>query len=96
MWVEVPPEHVDSGRTRASPSTEALDDYGFRPLIRVHSSTAKPDDAFVMVRYDGLWFWIDNTDFASKRTLGFMQLMFSLAESGVGQQAPVVTVQAGG
>ena len=35
-------------------------------------------------------------DFRSKRTLSFMQLMFSLAESGGGQTAPVVTVQSGG
>jgi len=96
MWVDVPPEHVASGRTRPTPSTEPLENYGFKPLIHVYSSTEKPDEAFVMVRYHGLWFWIENTDFGSKRTLGFMQLMFSLAESGGGQKAPVVTVQAGG
>ena len=96
MRVDVPPEHVASGRTRPTPSTEPLDDYGFQPLIQVHSSPEKPDDAFVRVRYDDLWFWIDNNDFKSKRTLGFMQLMFSLAESGSAQLAPVVTVQAGG
>jgi len=95
MWVDVPPEHVTSGRTRASPSTEILHDYGFKPLIHVHSSAEKPEEAFVMVRYDDRWFWIEDTDFASKRTLGFMQLMFSLAESGGAQTAPVVTVQAG-
>jgi hypothetical protein len=98
MWVEVPPEHIDSGRTRPSPSAEILEDYGFSPLIRVHSSAERPDpnEAFVMVRYEDLWYWIEQSDFASKRTLSFMQLMFSLAESGAGQMAPVVTVQAGG
>jgi hypothetical protein len=73
-----------------------LEEYGFEPLIKVHSSTIRPESSFVDVRYDGLWYWIDNDDFGSKRTLGFMQLMFSLAESGGGQVAPVVTVQAGG
>ena len=95
LWIEVPPEHITAGRTRPSHDTKAIEDLGFKPMIHVYSSTEKPDDAFVMVRYDGMWFWIDNEDFRSKRTLGFMQLMFSLAESGGGQQAPVVTVQAG-
>ena len=73
-----------------------MEEFGFEPMIRMHSSTARPEDSFVAVRYGGLWFWIDNNDFRSKRTLSFTQLMFSLAESGGGQTAPVVTVQAGG
>ena len=96
LWIEVPPEHITAGRTRPSHDAEAIEDLGFKPMIHVHSSMEKPGDAFVMVRYDGMWFWIDNGDFKSKRTLGFMQLMFSLADAGGGQQAPVVTVQAGG
>jgi len=95
-WIDVPPEHVTSGRVQPRPSTEAMEEYGFEPMIAVHSSTQRPDDVFVAVRYGGLWFWIDHDDFASKRTLGFMQLMFSLAESSGGQKEPVVTVQAGG
>ena len=96
LWIEVPPEHVTSGRVLPRPDMKVLEEYGFKPLIRVHSSTARPGSSFVAVRYDGLWYWIDNEDFGSKRTLSFMQLMFSLAESGGGQTAPVVTVQAGG
>lgn len=96
MWVDVPAEHVASGRTRPSTDPSLMEDLGFRPMIRVSSSVDKPDDAFVMVRYQGLWYWIDHDDFASKRTLALMQLMFSLAESGRAQEAPVVTVGAGG
>ena len=96
LWIEVPPEHEASGRTRPTLDRESLEASGFKPLIRVRSSTDAPESAFVAVRYQGLWFWIDHEDFGSKRTLSFMQLMFSLAESGGGQTAPVVTVQAGG
>jgi hypothetical protein len=95
-WVDVPPEHVTSGRVQPRPPTEVMEKHGFEPMIAVHSSTRRPEDAFAAVRYDGLWFWIDHDDFNSKRTLGFMQLMFSLAESSGGQHEPVVTVQAGG
>ncbi len=96
LWIDVPPEHLSSGRVPPRPSTEAMGKYGFKPMIAVHSSTDRPGDAFVTVRYGRTWYWIDLDDFDSKRTLGFMQLMFSLAESTGGQNEPVVTVQAGG
>jgi len=96
LWIDVPQEHVASGRTVPTPSAEELQEYGFEPLIRVLSSETSPDDAFVAVRYEGRWFWIEHDDFSSKRTLTFMQLLFSLAEWGGGQRQPVVTVQAGG
>jgi hypothetical protein len=96
QWIDVPPEHSASGRTRPTPDKEVMESFGYEPLIRVLHSKDKPDDAFVRIRYEGIWFWISHDDFRSKRTLSFMQLMFSLAESGGGQQAPVVTVGAGG
>jgi hypothetical protein len=96
LWVDVPPEHLASGRTPSSPRADDLEAFGFEPLIQVLSSDTRPNDAFVAVRYEGRWFWIEHDDFRSKRSLSFMQLMFSLAESGGGQQQPVVTVQAGG
>jgi hypothetical protein len=96
LWIDVPPEHITGGRVRPNPNPEAMEMFGFDPMIKVYSSATRPESSFVAVRYDGLWFWIDKNDFRSKRTLSFMQLMFSLAESGGGQTVPVVTVQAGG
>ena len=72
MWIEVPQEHVASGRTRPTPDPKIMESFGYEPLIQVRSSTEKPDAAFVAVRYDGLWFWIDHEDYRSKRTLSFM------------------------
>ncbi|MEJ2580230.1 MAG: hypothetical protein P8127_01115 [Acidobacteriota bacterium] len=95
LWIDVPPEHVDSGRTVSSPGTTLDEDLGFERMITVHSSSEKPDEAYAMVDYHNFWFWIDETDFLSKRTLAFMQLLFSLAESGKGTEVPAVTVGAG-
>jgi hypothetical protein len=96
QWIDVPPEHEASGRTRPAPDAVVMREYGYEPLIRVRYSKDKPENVFVKVRYEGIWYWIPHDDFRSKRTLSFMQMMFSLAESGGGQQAPVVTVGAGG
>jgi hypothetical protein len=44
------------------------------------------------VRYRDRWYWIDDTDIASKRIFTFLMILFSLAETGQGVAAPVVTV----
>jgi hypothetical protein len=62
-WVEVPPEHVASGRTLPSPESKVMESFGFRPMIHVLHSEDKPEDVFVRVRYEGLWFHIPHEDF---------------------------------
>jgi hypothetical protein len=42
--------------------------------------------------YKGYWFWIEDTDIASKRTFTLLLILFSLAETGQSVTAPVVTV----
>lgn len=42
--------------------------------------------------YKGYWYWIDDTDIVSKRAFTFTLILFSLAETGQGAAAPIVTV----
>ena len=65
--------------------------------IRIHSclGQAKPDDAFVAVRYRNWWFWIDDRDFASKRLFGFLMFLFTLVEEPSKEGTPIVTIPAG-
>jgi hypothetical protein len=51
-----------------------------------------PADACAAVPYNGYWYWIDDTDIASKRTFTFLMILFSLAETGQTTASPVVTV----
>lgn len=87
---DIPPEHLTDGR--ATPTTEHPDT---EPLMHIKVQTDRPDDAYAAVPFQDHWFWIDNTDLRSKRVMAFMMILFSLAESGGGAQAPVVTVNAG-
>ena len=86
--IEVPPEHVASGKTIANPPTGA---HG-AGRVRIFSGREPPGESFTQVRYGDFWYWIPANDFASKRALTYLLLFFSLAETGVVPSAPVLTI----
>ncbi len=90
--IDVPPENVVDGRTFASAALPADASPYDQPRVRIESGTAPPDDAFTTVRYRGFWYWISDRDINSKRSLTFLLLFFSLAETGAVPEAPVLTI----
>lgn len=93
--IEVPSAHVSEGRTTTAGRASDAPDRRDRPLIHVQSSASRPANTFSAVRYRGTWYWIDDDDFGSKRVFTFLMLFFSLAETGVTPQSPILTVPAG-
>jgi hypothetical protein len=93
--IEVPPEHVAQGRTAAATRLAGAENPRDRPLIRIHSSASPPANTYAAVQYRGTWYWIGDGDLASKRVFSFLMIFFSLAETGVTPQTPVVTIPAG-
>ena len=93
--VDVPPEDIAEGR--AQPTLPILPEGGreLRMYADIRSSLDRPEDAFVSVRYRDRWFWIDDRDFASKRTFSFLMLLFSLTETGGKEGLPLVTIPTG-
>jgi hypothetical protein len=91
--VEVPPEDVEQGR--ATPGLVSGHDpatsYG---LVRIHSSSGEPTDASVAVEYRDHWFWIDDRDLRSKRAFAFMQMLFTLSDTGAREAPPLITIPA--
>ena len=65
-----------------------------RPLVQISSGASQPAGAYAAVHYRDSWYWIADNDFASKRVFTFLMLFFSLAETGVTPQAPLVTIPA--
>jgi hypothetical protein len=88
--VDLPAAHATGGR--ALPGQWQSGDAQAKPLVRIRSGTEPPADAYAAVPYKGYWYWIDDTDVASKRTFTFLMILFSLAETGQTTAAPVVTV----
>ena len=90
-FVEVPPEHL--ARQWAMPGAEIEAEEGSSPLgVRIRSSRQKPAQPYAAVRYKGHWFWIDQSDWRTKRTLAMVILLFTLTNSGEGERLPVLTI----
>jgi uncharacterized protein YceK len=93
--VRVPEHHILSGSTVPSLIDDKDDEQKARRIIDIQSGEDKPDSAFTAVKYRDHWFWIDDRDFRSKRTFGYLMLLFSLTESGAKEGLPLVTIPAG-
>ena len=90
--IEVPAAHVDERRVGPTRVEEAVKEGRILPLIRIHSSSKKPDDAFVSIPYRNSHFWIDDRDLMSKKIFSFLMFVFTLVETGEKGTAPIVTV----
>jgi hypothetical protein len=89
-FVEVPVEHQVSGI--APPIGE--EPAAGPPPFRVLSGPRRPCDPFAAVCYEGRWFWIEKSDYRSKRTLGYLLVLLALADTGAKENMPVLTIQA--
>ena len=92
--IEVPGEHVKEGlvQVRSLPP-EASGTLG--PILRIHSSSSAPRQGNVAVQHRGWWYYVDDTDLASKRAFQQIQMLFMtrLAEATRGAQgAPLLTI----
>jgi hypothetical protein len=89
--VEVPSEHL--AQRRAFPGFEAgRESPGVVPIIHIHSSKKKPDDAFISVYYRDTWFWIGDGDIASKQAMLQLIQLFTMIDTGGKESLPVITI----
>lgn len=96
-YIKVPDDHVADQRVLETTMDKADAEAGVDPLIQVYSGINAPEneDAFVVVPYQGYYFWIDNKDYKSKKLFSFLMFLFTLAESGSPSQAPLLTIPTG-
>jgi hypothetical protein len=90
---DVPAEDAAQGRTPPAYSESGPLAEQTR-LLRIHCSTSEPNDAYTAVFYRKHWFWIDDRDLKSKRTFTFMMMLFTLADTGEKENAPLITIPA--
>ncbi len=93
-FIEVPEQHQREHRVFPAAMVPHDGQEATPPLIRILSDTSKPADAFVLIHYNDLWFWIDNRDLMSKATLTFLLILMTLADTGEKAPSPLLTIQA--
>ncbi|WP_136809027.1 hypothetical protein [Desulfosediminicola flagellatus] len=88
--VQIPETHISS---RVAPPLKPIpekDMSGLLPLMEIQSGSENPGDAYVAVKYLGMWFWIDKTDHFSKRSLQYALTLITLLDSNNKQGGSVV------
>jgi hypothetical protein len=90
-YVEVPEQHLME--KRAAPAFEHAS-AGQRDIGRIRSGPKKPEDAYVAVQYRGQWFWVDDSDWQTKRALTAVMFFFTLADTGNPERLPLITIPA--
>ncbi len=94
--IEVPPEHLAEGRIidYQLPQTNDNEDAHLIPF-KMYWSKERPEKSFAAVRYQDYWFYIDNTDITSKRSLSLMIAIFRLQAPSGGGAAPILSLPTG-
>ncbi|HAR95502.1 MAG TPA: hypothetical protein DCR97_06005 [Deltaproteobacteria bacterium] len=93
--IEVPAAHVEEKRVGPTHTEHAAGGETIKPLIRIQSSSARPENAFILIPYRNTYFWIDDRDLMSKRLFSFLMFVFTLVETGEKGTTPIVTVPTG-
>lgn len=88
--VQVPPNHLADGRAPDLGDTSPTSP----PQLSVLSGCEKPCDAYTAVCYQGHWFWIDQRDFRSKRTILYLKVLLALADTRQKEAGPALTIRA--
>jgi hypothetical protein len=91
-YVETPEDAP--ARRQANVSPDAATAERLRTVLRIRSGDEKPANAYAAVRYRGHWFWIDDDDAPTKRALGAVILLFTLADTGPAERLPLITIPA--
>jgi hypothetical protein len=92
--VNIPVEHVAAGMV--SNVEDELTTGIISDLFQVKVQKEKPHHAGLVVPYKGYWFYIDETDISSKRTMGVLNSLVRLKiEAGSTQNVPVLTLPVG-
>ncbi|MBN1508621.1 MAG: hypothetical protein JW955_17370, partial [Sedimentisphaerales bacterium] len=91
--IAVPDDHLDKCQPATAPAAE--DEQAAPRWLRVRHSRLPQPGAFVQVSYRGYWFYVDDSDWSSKRTVSLLTYLFSLQSTAKGQTGPLLTVPAG-
>jgi hypothetical protein len=90
-YVEVPEQ--DLQEKNAAPAL-AQAEAEQKQVGRIRSGPTRPEQAYVSVPYPGNWFWVEDSDWLTKRALTAVMFFFTLADTGSPDKLPLITIPA--
>jgi len=90
-YVEVPEQDL---REKVAAPAFAHAETDTRDVGRIRSGPTRPETAHVAVQYRGTWFWVDHSDWLTKRALTAVMFFFTLADTGSPDKLPLITIPA--
>ena len=91
-YLDVPEAHLKDHS--AVPAFESASGDSQRQVVRIHSGKDRPAAAFAAVWYRDHWFWVDDSDWQTKRALTAVMFFFTLTETGATEKLPLITIPA--
>ena len=88
-YLDVPEAHIKDRSAAFSAPNTALTN-----TVHIFSGRTKPSDTFAAVHYRDHWFWVDQSDWRTKRALTAVVFFFTLAETGDPGKLPLITIPA--
>ncbi|USG62449.1 hypothetical protein NBZ79_05595 [Sneathiella marina] len=87
--VSIPEIHENRGMARSLKKVDTT----LSDVLNVHVSAIRDDGAYLSVPYRGFWFYIDDSDLATKQTFGLLTSLIRLTINvGGAQNVPVLTL----
>jgi hypothetical protein len=90
-YVEVPEQDL---RDKIAAPAFAHAEADQREVGRIRSGPTRPDRSYVAVQYRGNWFWVEDSDWLTKRALTAVMFFFTLADTGSPDKLPLITIPA--
>jgi len=91
-YMDVPEEHLKEHS--AVPAFEHASPETRQDVVRIRSGKDEPAAAFAAVRYRDYWFWIDDSDWKTKRAMTAIMFFFTLSDTGGSERLPLITIPA--
>ena len=85
-FIDIPADHISF----TTPGHD-LSNVASRPF-KVNSGKDRPEQSFAQAEYKGHWYWIDDSDIASKRVFTLMLFITTLTNQANSAKAPVLTI----
>jgi len=97
-YADVPAVDVKSGRALPSPfpagDQEVSNGADAQSPVRIKCSSQKPASAFAAVHYRDQWFYVDDTDWRTKRAFTSIMFLFTMMDNPGDEKLPLITIPA--